>query len=175
MSPIWTSTSQFYSIEDVGISAKSNISQSSDGVENEPTNKNLSKVRSYLRRCENAINSLNLGGKRSTMLSSSSSPSSAEVSTNNAVRTRQSTSSWYIDELGSECNESNNEFYYDNALKVNEIMEPTIYSIPDDDPSKANHQISNDRVQKANNLPTLLLVSKSRNRSCWRSQNRYGR
>lgn len=167
MSPIWASTSQFYSIEDIDHNATLNITQSTDSIESASTNKNLSKMRSYLKRCENAINSINLSGKRSTNSapSSSSSSSAAATTTNADSRTKQSTSSWYIDEFGSEINESHNDFNdnVDSHSKVTQIMESTIYSIPDTQSSAVNDDNANDRHEPLEYHPMLLHVSKSSN------------
>lgn len=168
MSPIWASTSQFYSIEDIDHNAKQNIAQSSDGIETESSNKNISKMRSYLKRCENAINSINLGGKRST---SSASTSTASGTTSGDVRTKQSTSSWYIDELGSEINESHHEFtYIDGDSKVTDIVEPIIYSIPDTQSSKVNNECANDRIRTFEHQPISLHVSRNCSHWCWTSE-----
>lgn len=154
MSPIWASTSQFYSIEDIDHNAKSSITQS-DGIETETTNKNLSKMRSYLKRCENAISSINLSGKRSTS-------TSATTSSENQKASKQSTSSWYIDELGSEVDESHHEFnYIDGDSKVTEIMEPIIYTIPEIQSTNVNNDSANDRNRNFQHQAILLHVSSS--------------
>lgn len=103
---MWVSgTSQFYSVEDVENSAKLSNTDSNDAI-SDSTNKSVSKMRSYLRRCESAINSINLSAKRSLSLSSPSTPTTS----NNAVGISNSTnSSWYVDEFDPESTESANE------------------------------------------------------------------
>lgn len=83
MSPIWSSSSSFYVHESNDV--KSSMSQS-EAIDNNSNHRNLSKVRSYLKRCEHAINNI-----RST----------ASTPTND-IPIKQSSSSWYVDELGSE-------------------------------------------------------------------------
>lgn len=164
MSPIWASTSQFYSIEDIDHNATLSITQSSDAIESASANKNLSKMRSYLKRCENAINSINLSGKRST--NSASSSEAVATTTNADIRTKQSTSSWYIDELGSEINESHNDDFNDDIdshSKVTQIMESTIYSIPDTQSSAVNDDKANNRHEPLEYHPMLLHVSENYN------------
>lgn len=93
-------TSQFYSIDDVENSTKLSNPDTND---TESINKSVSKMRSYLKRCEIAINSINLSAKRSLSLSSSS----TAATTPNDVGTSKSTaSSWYVDEFSSEIVES---------------------------------------------------------------------
>lgn len=103
---MWVSgTSQFYSIEDVENSAKLSNSDSNDPIDS--TNKSVSKMRSYLRRCESAINSINLSAKRSLSLSSSS---STPTTSNDAPGISKSTnSSWYVDGLNAGTTETANE------------------------------------------------------------------
>lgn len=61
-------------------------------------------MRSYLKRCESALSSMNLSAKRS------SSSSSTPVASNDIPIQKPTTSSWYVDELGFEATECDNEF-----------------------------------------------------------------
>lgn len=63
-------------------------------------------MRSYLRRCESAISSISLSGKRSLSLSSSS---KATTPNDHNRTTKPTTSSWYIDECESPICEFPNE------------------------------------------------------------------
>lgn len=121
---MWVSgTSQFYSIEDVENSAKRSNTDSDDPVDS--TNKSVSKMRSYLRRCESAINSINLSAKRSLSLSSPSTPTTS----NDAPDTSKPTnSSWYVDEIHPETTESANETKCANSRSDERThqMEPSI-------------------------------------------------
>lgn len=160
MSPIWASTSQFYSIDDSDHNVKLNKTQSSDGIETEPTNKNFAKMRSYFKRCENAINSINLSGKRSTS-SPDASSSAVAAPTDYNIRATKSSSSWYIDELASEIDESHNEFSYnDSHSKVIQIMEPTIHTVPDTQSLTIHNEYANDRIESLEHHSMLLLVSR---------------
>lgn len=103
---MWVSgTSQFYSIEDVENSAKLSNSDSNNPIDS--TNKSVSKMRSYLRRCESAINTINLSAKRSLSLSS---PSSTPTTSNDApAKSKSTNSSWYVDGMDTETVEIANE------------------------------------------------------------------
>lgn len=166
MSPIWASTSQFYGIDAVDNTTALNITQSSDAIGMDSTNRNLSKMRSYLKRCENAINSINLSGKRTSSPTTSSSSAITEASTPNDIQTKQSTSLWYIDELGSEINEGkqHNEFNdIDSNSKVTQIMEPTIYTDSMDrhtttTTTTVNNESVNERIHR---IQSTLSVSRS--------------
>lgn len=154
MSPIWTSTSNFYSVESIDITTKSINSQPSDTTDNnESTQKNLSKMRSYLKRCENAINNINLSVKRSSTASTSTA--------NNGNRTRQTTSLWYIDEIGMESNESHIDFNcMENDSNQPQNMEHSTYLIPEGQTNKTNDEYNNDHIQKIECVqPIVQLVS----------------
>lgn len=163
MSPIWVSTSHFYSTDEIDPNAKSNTSQSLDEAGDDATNKNMSKMRSYLKRCETAINRINLSGKRAAgSLSSSSSSTSTSTSTERyGPRSRSSTSSWYIDELQSECsdgqNETNNSFKVES--KVTQSMEQTMISIPEDQTVSMANGSDNNCISKLKFVPALQTVS----------------
>lgn len=104
---MWVSgTSQFYSIEDVENSAKA--SDSNDPT-SDSTNKSVSKMRSYLKRCESAINSMNLSAKRSLSLSSPSTPTTSNGAAAAAATSKSTNSSWYVDEFEPEITESTDE------------------------------------------------------------------
>lgn len=118
MSPMWVSSSHFYAPDAIESSSKIMDSQSSNAIENESTYKNLSKVRTYLKRCENAINSLS--GKRST----SSSSTTLEIKNE---KIQQPNSSWYIDEFGTETNEDFCELnFVENELNAVDVMEKSL-------------------------------------------------
>lgn len=155
MSPIWMSASNFYSTDDIDINTKSNTAQSFDAIEDDASNSNFSKMRSYLKRCENAINRINLSGKR--VASSLSTSSSSKESY--GPRTRKSTSSWYIDELRSECNDIQNEINHCNEIETNAADEQTINFIPENQTNKVNNEHENDRIQKYKCMPALQMVS----------------
>ncbi|XP_031619559.1 uncharacterized protein LOC116338443 isoform X2 [Contarinia nasturtii] len=137
---MWVSSSNFYATDVIDNSNKAIESQSSDATGNESTYKNLSKVRTYLKRCENAINSINLGGKRST-------PSSAETDINNEG-TKQPTSSWYIDEFGTETKEDLNFSdlnFLENDLSSTKAMEK---SMPEDEITNSINEYENNHIKK---------------------------
>lgn len=161
MSPIWVSTSHFYSTDEIDPNAKSNTSQSLDEAGDDATNKNLSKMRSYLKRCETAINRINLSGKRAAGSLSSSSSSTSTSTERYGPRSRSSTSSWYIDELQSECSDGQNEMH--NSIKVEskvtQSMEQTMISIPEDQTVSMATGSDNNRISKLKCVPALQTVS----------------
>lgn len=151
MSPIWMSTSNFYSTDEID----SNASPPLDAAENDATNTNLSKMRSYLKRCENAIIRINLSGKR---VASSISTSTSKES--NGPRTRKSTSSWYIDELRSECSDSQCEMV--NSIEVeskfHNNLEQTMDLNPESQTNNMDNECETDHISKFKYMPTLQMV-----------------
>lgn len=163
---MWVSgTSQFYSIEDVENSAKLSNTDSNDPT-SDSTNKSVSKMRSYLKRCESAINSMNLSAKRSLSLSS---PSTPTTSNDAAAATSKSTnSSWYVDEFEPEITESTDESNCTNGKsdeRTQQQME-TLTQSPDEQmiATQCTNENANDCTPK---LPqhqvTVSPVSKKRN------------
>lgn len=155
MSPIWASTSNFCSVESIETTTKSINSQTLNAADTESTQKNLSKMRSYLKRCENAFNNINLSVKRSSTTSASAA--------NNGIRTRQTTSLWYIDEVGMESNESRIDFNcMENDSNQPRNMEQATYSIPEGHTNKSDDEYNNDHFKNIECVqPTLVLVSMS--------------
>lgn len=68
-------------------------------------------MRSYLKRCESAISSISLSGKRSTKNMSS-----------NSIRIKQSTSSWYIENIDGPGTENPNKHFSELDCIGNEMM-----------------------------------------------------
>lgn len=168
---MWVSgTSQFYSIEDVENDAKRSNADSNDPVDS--ANKSVSKMRSYLRRCESAINSINLSAKRSLSLSSPSTPTTSNDAAATAAAaagiSKSTNSSWYVDEFDPETTGAANETRCANG-KSDERTHQTEPSILNADEQSILVECSD---ESANNctpkLPqhqhrvSLSLVSKNR-------------
>lgn len=137
----WVSNSHFYSTDVVEIDKRSSI----DADDNDSTYKNLSKMRSYLKRCESAISSISLSGKRTT---------TTQQKPNNSIRTKRSTSSWYIEKIDTAGTESNNEHFgelnsMENEMSSVQMMEQSMHSLPE---SQTNHHTNdeyfNDHIPK---------------------------
>lgn len=121
MSPMWVSTSNCCSIETIESNTKS---PSSDAIENEIKCKNLSKMRTYLKRCENAINNINLSVMRATTTQSTTEPI-------DDFDPGQSCSSWYIDELDVSDADSYNESNCIKHKSNEQMLEQIAYSADD--------------------------------------------
>lgn len=149
------STSNFYSTDEID----SNASPPLDATENDATNTNLSKMRSYLKRCENAIIRINLSGKR-VVSSISTSTSTSTSKESNGPRTRKSTSSWYIDELRSECIDSQCEMV--NSIEVeskfHNNLEQTMDLNPESQTNNMDNEHETDHISKFKYMPTLQMV-----------------
>lgn len=155
MSPIWTSTSHFYSTDTIETNMKS-PSSSSDAIDNESTCKNLSKMRTYLKRCENAINNINISVKRSPTTHSASTSS-------DGFDAKQSNSSWYIDELEAKSTDNHNESNRtDNKSNQQTVVQPP-YSTLDEQANKVNDDRINGHIQKIECMTsTYRIISVSR-------------
>lgn len=129
----WVSASHFYSTDVIEIDDRNNF----DSDDNDSTYKNLSKMRSYLKRCESAISSISLSGKRTT---------ATQQKTNNSIRTKRSTSSWYIEKIDRPGTESNNEHFselnsMENEMSSVQTMEQSMHSLPE---SQTNHHMNDE-------------------------------
>lgn len=127
----WVSNSHFYSTDVIEIDKRNSFV--SDDMDS--TYKNLSKMRSYLKRCESAISSISLSGKRTTV---------TQQKTNNSIRTKRSTSSWYIEKIDRPGTECNNEHFselnsMENEMSSVQMMEQSMHSLPE---SQTNHHIN---------------------------------
>lgn len=146
MSPSWVSNSYFYSSEVIENSGKV-ISSDSD---NDLTYTNLSKMRSYLKRCESAISNISLSGKRSTQKMSES------------IRTKQSSSSWYIDGPETEisnkhCSELND---IENEISSVQSMSQSMHSMTENQKTNTNNEYSNNHISEIDFIrPTYQTVS----------------
>lgn len=161
---MWVSgTSQFYSIEDVENSAKQSNTDSTEPVDS--ANKSVSKMRSYLRRCESAINSINLSAKRSLSLSSPSTPTTSNDAA--AGGSKSTNSSWYVDEIDPETAESANEMSCANG-KLGERthqMEPSILNSDEQTISvQCSDESANDCAPKLPQQQQILISPVSKNR-----------
>lgn len=152
MSPSW---SHFYSTEIIENNTKP-IDSNSDS---DSTHTNLSKMRSYLKRCESAISSISLSGKRPTQKMS------------NSARKKQSTSSWYIeniDEPGpSDCGNKNfNQLNCcENEMSTVQVTAPSMMLSLSQNQSHTTTIYVNDSTPKELDLgkPLSQSVSKTQN------------
>lgn len=161
MSPIWMSTSNFYSAEEIDMNSKSMIAESMEAEEDETTNKSMSKMRSYLKRCENAINRINLSGKRiaNSLSTSTSAPSSLKESSSSS-RARKSTSSWYIDEIQCESRDQcHNEVNFMEIESNNATNKQHMHFTSGEQIINTKNESVNDRMPHFKCAPTLQMVS----------------
>lgn len=109
-------------------------------------------MRSYLRRCESAINSINLSAKR---LSSSSTPTPTTPNDNGI--SKPTTSSWYVDEFGSEITESTNESGCINSTTdtIAQRLEPLI-SNSDEQTTAVLNESANNCIPKLRQQQVML-------------------
>lgn len=136
MSPSWISNSHFYSTEVIENSNKV-ISSDSD---NDSTYTNLSKMRSYLKRCESAISNISLNGKRSTQ----------KMSDN--IRTKQSSSSWYIENIDGPkteiCNEHCSELNdIENEIASVKCVSQSMHSLTENQTTNTNNEYLNNHSE----------------------------
>lgn len=148
MASSWDSNTHFYSTELIENNGKL-IGSDSD---NDSTCTNLSKMRSYLKRCESAISNISLSGKRSTQKMCTS------------IRAKQSTSSWYIDNTnGCETERSNKRVGELNCVEngtSSQIGKASMHSLSESQTTIADDECASDHISKIDfSKSALQLVS----------------
>lgn len=110
-------------------------------------------MRSYLKRCGSAFNSITLSGKRSGI------PCTAD--TCNDIKTKQSTCLWYMDEIGMEGDENYNVLNsIENETNKTNFTEKPLYLMSEQQTTNLKKGSASDLIPKIEYVkPTIQLVS----------------